>query len=467
MRVFPCRAKSSGQGRASAAAIALAVAVLLASPVANGGADTDQTINFTERTGIIKNPGVGYQTFGRPVARDEQFPSSVLYTRLNWSQIEPRPGTYRFAPIDRALLQARSAGQRLAFRIMGFEEGDAGPTGLRDAGYPGYSFSFYQHANVWFPDMNQRVVQQDLANLVVALGRRYGADPSIDSIDIGFVGDWGEFHFSDTNPTPPMPSTSSLNALHDAFSSNLAVPLVTSGTLYGQDVNAFNYAIHKKNIGWRVDCWGDYDPSGWNHMRDLYPRIIADVPNAWKEAPVVLETCGTMSFWVSSQYPWQQALQWAIDNHASQFNNKNDMVPAIMYPAVKEMIAKLGYRFVLTRAQFPKSVAHDTSFDLTLDWTNTGNAPMYFDRRLVVRIGTRIIETAISMKGFLPGTRRDVATINTRDLAPGAHPVQIGLAAAGSQDPDITLAIQGAGPWYNLGELAIGHSGSPVLSHGR
>jgi hypothetical protein len=59
------------------------------------------------------------------------------------------------------------------------------------------------------------------------------------------------------------------------------------------------------------------------------------------------------------------------------------------------------------------------------------------------------------MKGFLPGTRADVATIDTRGLAADTHPVQIGLAAAGSQDPDITLAIQRASPWYTLGDLAI------------
>jgi hypothetical protein len=313
---------------------------------------------------------------------------------------------------------------------MGFENGDSGPTGLKDAGNPGYTFSFYQHANVWSPDMNQRVVQQDLANLVVALGRRYDTDPSIDSIEIGFVGDWGEFHFSDTNPTPPMPSTASL------FSSN--VGYLSLLALYGKDVNAFNYAIQKK-IGWRVDCWGDCDTSGWNHMRDLYPRIIGDAPNAWKEAPVILKTCETMSFWVSSNYRWQQALQWAIDNHASQFNNKNDAVPAVMYSAVEDTITKPGYRFVLTSARFPKSVGRGASFDLTLNWTNKGNAPMYFDRRLLVRIGTQVFETAISMKGFLPGTRTDVATIATRGLAAGAHPVQIDLAGAGSQDPDTTL----------------------------
>jgi hypothetical protein len=140
-----------------------------------------------------------------------------------------------------------------------------------------------------------------------------------------------------------MPSTASLNALHDVFSSNVGVLLLTSGTLYGKDVNAFNYAIQKK-IGWRVDCWGDYDTSGWNHMRDLYPRIIGDAPNAWKEAPVILETCETMSFWVSSNYPWQQALQWAIDNHASQFNNKNDAVPAVMCRRGRDHEARLPLR---------------------------------------------------------------------------------------------------------------------------
>jgi hypothetical protein len=62
---------------------------------------------------------------------------------------------------------------------------------------------------------------------------------------------------------------------------------------------------------------------------------------------------------------------------------------------------------------------------------------------------------------------RDAATVATRGLAAGAHPVQIDLAAAGSQDPRIMLAIQGTGPWYTLGDLAIGHSSSPAPAHGR
>jgi Beta-galactosidase len=189
--------------RTPAVMIALIAAGAFSVQAGNGREISYQTINFTELTGrIIKNPGIGYQTFYRSAASDSQFPSSVLYTRVNWSQIEPAPGTYDFAPIDKALSQAQSAGQRLAFRIMGFHEGDSGPVGLKKGGYPGYTFTFKGHPSVWFPDMNQDIVQQDLAHLIAALGQRYGKNPSIDSIDIGFVGDWGEFHFWNTNPTP-------------------------------------------------------------------------------------------------------------------------------------------------------------------------------------------------------------------------------------------------------------------------
>ena len=82
---------------------------------------------------------------------------------------------------------------------------------------------------------------------------------------------------------------------------------------------------------------------------------------------------------------------------------------------------------------------------------------MYFERHLLVKIGSLVTDTGISMKGFLPGTRTDTPTISVKGLAPGTYPVQIGLAAPGSFAPDITLAIAGAGPWYALGNLIVGN----------
>jgi hypothetical protein len=414
-----------------------------------------QTITPTPITGIIKNPGIGYQTFYKSAISDTQLPSSTMYIRVNWSQVQSAPGVFNFAVIDHALSTAKSAGQRLAFRIMGYEEGNFGPAGLKNGGFPGFTFNFEGASGVWFPDLTQNVVQQDLAALVSALGQKYGNNPAIDSMDIGFVGDWGEFHFWQTSPTPPYPSMSALNSLTDVFLANFKVPLVIGGDLRAHDDSAFNYAIQSK-VGWRVDCWGNY-ASGWNHMQDAYPAILAAAPNAWQNAPVILETCGVMSNWVASNYPWQRALQWAIDNHASLFSNKSSPIPSVMLPYVQDMLTKIGYRFVLTQAQMPTSVAPGSSFTLSLSWSNVGNAPMYFERHLLVKIGSLVTDTAITMKGFLPGNRTDTPNISVVSLASGTYPVQIGLAAPGNLVPDITLAIPGAGPWYTLGNLVIGN----------
>jgi hypothetical protein len=411
-----------------------------------------QTIRPTTISGVIKNPGIGYQTFYTSAASDAQIPSGNMYTRFNWSQVESSPGAYNFSVIDNAIASAKAAGQKLAFRIMGFEEGNYGPVGLRNAGYPGYTFGFEGMSGVYFPDMDQSIVQQDMRSLITALGQRYGNNNDIDSIDLGFIGAWGEYHFWSTSPTVPMPNTAALNFHTDSFA-NFRVPIVTGGGLENSNPTAFNYAM-QKNAGWRVDCWGNYD-SGWNHMNDSYPAILAAAPNAWQKGPVILEPCGVMSDWVAKNYPWQQALQWAIDNHASEFSNKSAPIPSVMMTAVRDMTAKLGYRFVLTQAQFAMSTVQGHSFSLSLDWSNIGNAPMYFDRVLVVKVGSLITSTTLTMKGFLPGSRADVATVATTGLAAGTYPVSIGLAPIGSQSPDINLAISGTGPWYILGNITI------------
>lgn len=115
-----------------------------------------QTITPIPITGVIKNPGIGYQTFYRSAISDTRFPSSTMYTRVDWSQVEPAPGVFNFSVIDKALSSAKAAGQRLAFRIMGFERGNLGPVGLKNAGFPGFTFNFRDTSGVWFPDLSQK-----------------------------------------------------------------------------------------------------------------------------------------------------------------------------------------------------------------------------------------------------------------------------------------------------------------------
>jgi hypothetical protein len=101
----------------------------------------------TEIDDVLVNPGMGIETFqrfqGQPLnegvrwsevgpevsgvdasaAARVDFPrSSVAYLRWFWSQLEPQHGTYRWSIIDDALAVARRHGQRLAIRIMPYDD---------------------------------------------------------------------------------------------------------------------------------------------------------------------------------------------------------------------------------------------------------------------------------------------------------------------------------------------------------
>jgi hypothetical protein len=365
-----------------------------------------QAFRPAERGGIINNPGIGYQTFYQSAATDRQLPSSTMYMRFNWSRIESAPGTFDFSRIDSALALAQAAGQRLAFRIMAYDNGNAGPLALKKAGYPGFAFTF-DGTNVWVPDLDDDGVQQDLQKLITALGHRYGDNLAIDSIDLGLIGDWGEQHFWNTHPTPPYPSLRTLRWLSDQFNDHFKVPVLVNDGIWENNPEAFQYAI-RAGLGWRADCWG-----GQREMSSKYPRILRDVPNAWQTAPIIMEPCGVMAEWPSQGYPWQKSFQWAIDNHVSEISNKSAPFPDEMIEDAKTMLTKLGYRFVLKQAIFPAVAKIGPVFRLQLDWENKGNAPMYFERHVLLKLGPRSSDTGISMQGFIPGNRTDVILVET------------------------------------------------------
>jgi hypothetical protein len=410
----------------------------------------NQIVTPAELPGMLPNPDVGYQTFYTSVANDPNVAaakviSQVYYTRLRWSDIETALGVYDWTVLDRELNAATQGGQKLAFRIMPFEEGDQGPRAYRDAGLPGFSFSV-AGTNTWIPDYNHATVQWWTTKFITALGQRYGHDPAINSVDIGMVGRWGEMHYYECNPAPPLPTTATWAWLIDTFKANFSRPILINADPVLSNLEAFQYAI-SRGVGWRDDGWSE----NWE-MNTLLPQALAAAPDAWKSTPIILESSGIMA----NTAAWRAALAWADANHVSLFNNKGAKIPTALLPAVQDLITRMGYRFVLTEARHAATVQADSSFQLRLDWTNKGNAPIYQDRNILVKIGDRVVDLGHTMKGFLPGSRTDVLDISTIGLSLGSHAIQIGLAAPGQTTPDIALAITGGvGKWYSVGTVTI------------
>ena len=112
-------------------------------------------------------------------------------TRWFWSQIEPERGKYRWSIVDAALTEAHRHGQRLAIRIMPYD----------DAAMPEWYAARVRSAPMRRRTRTARSGRpmptirrmRALGRLVTeAAGKRYNGDPDVDAMDISTVGYSGE-----------------------------------------------------------------------------------------------------------------------------------------------------------------------------------------------------------------------------------------------------------------------------------
>lgn len=99
-----------------------------------------------------------------------------ISTRVRWSTLNPKPGVYNFALVDRVASEARKAGKPWTLRIMG---GD-GPGFVPNQG--GYPIPWDAKTKSAFGEM------------IAAAGKRYAADPWLKMVHVPGFGDSAEMH---------------------------------------------------------------------------------------------------------------------------------------------------------------------------------------------------------------------------------------------------------------------------------
>jgi hypothetical protein len=198
----------------------------------------------------------------------------------------------------------------------------------------------------------------------------------------------------------------------------------------------------------------------------MYAQRIAgaNAYNAWRTAPVAMETCWTMSYWVNQGWDVDYILQWAVDNHVSQVHNKNSAVPSSIIPKVNEFLKKIGYRYVLRELRHPASASAGSNVVLSMDWENKGNAPNYGNHRLAVQIRNLsggVISTIITptqVRNWMPGAFQvDQSITLPSGLAPGQYRIAIGVVDPNSGQPKVELASSGkdSNGWYPLTTITV------------
>jgi hypothetical protein len=412
--------------------------------------DAVAPVEFTPLAGVAHPPpGEAPSSSAQPGAatlHNGPYPdTTVSYCRWVWSVIEPEKGKYRWDIIDGALKAARERGQTLEARLQPSAGSAPYPAWFWETGAKRMSRG--RRAE---PDFNDPLYVQHWTDLIRAFAARYDGNPDLESFDVAYAGSCGETGGNST----PATSEKLVDAYLDGFKKTQLIGMLgTHGCKYAM--------TRRPGIGWRVDSFGDIHVSGspdvppgmdWNHMYETYPRSLVQsgAEDAWKTAPVILETGWTVGYWKQQGWNIDWILEWGLRNHCSVFMPKSCAIPAEYKDKIEEFSNRLGYRFVLRQATFPLEArpGDPIQFDVYVD--NMGVAPIYRDYKLALRFTqdktVEVVRFAEDLRRWLPGQKWFTEKPEfPKSLKPGIVKIDMAIVEAASNKPIVQFASEGYG----------------------
>ena len=377
--------------------------------------------------------------------RNPRYPDTTIsYCRWLWSVIEPAKGEYRWEIIEGALEAARVRGQTLQVRMQPYIGDDL----------PGW---FWEMGGVLMkdesdprrePDHNHPSYLQHWGEFIRAFGARFDGHPNLESFDIAYGGPCGEMGGNATGET----AARLVEVYLESFPRTQLLSML--GT------HGCTYAAKKRGLrlGWRADCFGDLRAEGrgavpdhlsWNHMHDAYPKEVAEcgVSEAWKTAPVTLETCWTVGHW--HQQGW--GIDWIVEQglryHLSVFMPKSSYIPEEWAERIEWFNKRMGYRFVLRQMLLPLEARPGQRAEVEVWVDNVGAAPIYRPYRFAYYFQQgeqeEVVWSKADIRKWPPGHNwfRDRITI-PRSLARGEVRFGVGIVDPETNTPKVALAIK-------------------------
>lgn len=340
-----------------------------ATPTATMTAGT-RTVFFTPSNAVIGNPGIGFQTTRATAnqANPRGIPLKHATFRTCMSSLNPSPGVFNWSEFDNFLTAASALGQRVQLRVIAYDPYDCG-SWMRNyvPSVQVYCSTENSGRSYWIPDWNTAAAQQRHREFQQAFAARYDNDARVESVDLGSVGDYGEWHHSclklrSNNSSWPMPTEDTRRIIIGHYYEFWTKPLLH----VLDDIVARQQAL-ARGSGWRYDCAGS---SNHEAPGSLYEQWMGnpDMSQQWRVARVDAEPCGSI---FSNSYPLSVKVDQMLAKHVSMFNTKNALSPTnAQWPEYQRLLKFMGYRLELVKADIGSGYV-----DLYVK--NVGVAPNY------------------------------------------------------------------------------------------
>ena len=346
----------------------------------------------------LTNPGMGWQHDTNTSSR--YLPETVAYSdrqRISWDILNPLEGIYDWSALDGQLSAAASAGKLFSFRVYTMAGEMYGshkiPVWVLDEGA--------RILPSGEPDYSNCVYQEEWGNFVKELIDRYDGNADIAFIDISGYGNFNEWSWRDDqtewddlweqNYASGTANASTMSAV-DSQARRRMADMFIGGSFEGHRCRDDKGAIQVVDYSYpgftstqlvmpfagitqstqyvfsrRSDVGFRYDSLGRVNNSEI-GKISKEISQIWKAAPVVFELSKP------AEFDREAAAQLLRATHASLVHNNEYRQGR---EDLQELIARVGYRYYLRRAEFEVQPYPGGTIDLVMFWQNTGMAPSY------------------------------------------------------------------------------------------
>jgi hypothetical protein len=396
------------------------------------------------------NPFIGWAPWASSLPTLEG-PFTMAYAGVDWCDLEPEEGVFDFTSIEvgNNFDFCRAHGIRLVLRMI-LDYPNAG----KEMQIPKWLYDKMSQDGTWYenddgtggfgPNYANPVLIEAHQRLIAALGARYDQDPLIAFVQLGSLGQYGEWYVSPRAGRMPEDSVIDQYVTHykTSFPDKVFMfrrPVVQLGLVRA---GIFNDMFGDKRS---TDRW-----LGWiaNGADEEFKSMVA-APDFWTIGPSGGEFAnGDANFYIRGD-TIEETRRQVLASHTSllgpcapvAFDSREERDNAA------SLLDLMGYRFRILTVRTSRVIEPGSRIHFEQTWQNLGNSPMYYDWPVSMRLsdGTgRVVTNWVldtDTRTWLPGRFGLSDDIDLpAQLAAGKYSFSVAILDPSSGLPGIQLA---------------------------
>ncbi|EJO5347339.1 DUF4832 domain-containing protein [Clostridium botulinum] len=339
---------------------------------------------FKESNRVITNPYMGLVMDATSESAEEPF--STVYAGISWRELEPQKGKFNFDAVEKKIRYKHwKKDKSYVIRVyMDY------PSSKKHMDIPDWLYKEIKGKGVWYdkdgnkgfaPEYNNPVLINYHSKLIKALGKRYNKDKSVVFVEIGSIGQWGEWNNSISDKDNKFPGTS--------ITDKYVIPYIQYlGNKFLLMRRPFEIA-KKNKMGLFNDSFGDKFQTNdyflsWINNGYKVPDNEQHNPEMrgyWEKRP----SAGEFANYPGDMYLENKNIESTINmiknSHTTWLGPSNPgyvKLPKEKKKNLDRLLNIIGYRYTITRIQYSYINSPGQSLIGSISIKNSGVAPFYF-----------------------------------------------------------------------------------------